>query len=229
MKKIILFVYIFSFFIYFSHTKVPESYKDEPDNRYNTIGDVSTERTMKLQKKAKQLPGIIAEIQQKVASDRYLEEQFAIWQDMLEQIKKISFLLQDELYAKTASRKQFEVFYVSFYTLYAHLKNLNKQFIVPEFKLQPQDINFSLKIISDTKAQKITNKIIEELIGLKKKNFFADFKKLEKVYELIAAKIKTEQIKKEHQAQAAQQKEFMNDWMMDGDYDWQDSDEYWNF
>jgi len=118
----------------------------ESEEKEKEPEEVSSERVALLQKTAKNMPIILAEIEQKIASSRQLEGLFLPWQSTFDDLKQISFLLQDELYAEAASRKKFDSFYQLFQALTVRLSAMDQQFVVPEFRLQTEDIRFLLGV-----------------------------------------------------------------------------------
>lgn len=177
---------------------LPDEYPEQEEKKEEQI---SPERISQLQVLARQLPDIIAEIQQKATSSRQLDGLLSAWKYALDQAQQISFLLQDELYAKVASSKKFDGFYDAFTSFSARLEDINKQFEVPEFRLQAQDIRSLLGLTPGVTAREVSNAyqtMVQEKLGtiekLKKqdlqkvqaqkeiKRLQADIARLEQVY-----------------------------------------------
>lgn len=169
---------------------------------------IAPERISHLQGSAQKLSEIISEVQQKMASSRHLEAVVTAWEAILNRLQQVASLLQGELYAKTASKEQFKDFYTTFITLAGKLDILNKQLVVPEFKLH--DSNPPQTVQLRQRADNIINRILVEISNAVKLNFFDNFKKIEKIYSSMTDRIKQEQEAKEEQSRAEQQQADFN-------------------
>jgi enamine deaminase RidA (YjgF/YER057c/UK114 family) len=176
------------------HQELPQS---EPEK------EIAPEHIVQIQQSAQQFSEIIAEIQQKMTSSRHLETVVSSWENVLNHLQHVASSLQNELYAKVASKEQFKDFYGSFVKLTSILSDLNKQLIVPEFKLHEQDA--SKTALLRRKAEEVINKMLVEISSVVKLHFLENFKKIEKIYTSMAARIKQEQELKEAQSRVEQQ------------------------